>query len=204
MSLRSLGQGRCSVVSSRRCDLLRQIRFGINQNFLTIRRIDPMSGLFISDLHLFSRRSMGQRCWNDVSNQIDETQLLVLGGDSFDFRWSLHRTLAQTLPMAVTWLQAVLDDFQGLQVAHILGNHDCHAGLQEVMSKLASKESWFSWSEYQLQVGSRLFVHGLVANGQTFHNPGASNKYCRFAGMPFELTFTCLRTTTKPSTLQNW
>ncbi|MEN8773858.1 MAG: hypothetical protein ABF379_09885 [Akkermansiaceae bacterium] len=47
-----------------------------------------MTGLVISDLHLFAGRSDGAVLFKGIQSQLKSVDLLVLNGDTFDFRWS--------------------------------------------------------------------------------------------------------------------
>jgi len=64
-----------------------------------------MTGFFLSDLHLFSRRSIGQQRWEQYADSIAAAESIVLGGDMFDFRWSHLGALEATLDAAATWLE---------------------------------------------------------------------------------------------------
>jgi hypothetical protein len=46
-----------------------------------------MTGFFLSDLHLFSRRSIEQQHWEQYADSIAAAKCIGLGGDMFDFRW---------------------------------------------------------------------------------------------------------------------
>ena len=47
---------------------------------------ETTNGLFISDLHLFSQRSIGQAYWNQNKELVSAANTIVLGGDIFDLR----------------------------------------------------------------------------------------------------------------------
>ncbi len=59
-----------------------------------------MNGLFISDLHLFSQRSIGQWHWEQQLASIESAEAVVLGGDIFDIRWSQRGNLDATIAAA--------------------------------------------------------------------------------------------------------
>ena len=82
-------------------------------------------GCFVSDLHLLSSRSVGARLWQDFRGELLRCNLLVLGGDIFDFRWSRHEELSHSLSEVSNWLDALLKHYPQLRVAYVLGNHDC-------------------------------------------------------------------------------
>ena len=52
------------------------------------RQSDAIRGMAVSDLHLFAYRSAGEEYFNSLRPQLNATDILVLNGDIFDFRWS--------------------------------------------------------------------------------------------------------------------
>ena len=133
-----------------------------------------MRGLFLSDLHLFSRRSVGQLRWEQWQRHVAGTSLLVLGGDIFDFRWSQYRTLSDSVTAAGHWLQDLLEAHLALTVAYVLGHHDCHPDLQQVLTALASQDARFKWFEFHFRLGDSLFLHGDVLDARS---PGELQRY---------------------------
>ncbi len=67
-----------------------------------------MNGLFISDLHLFSQRSIGQWHWEQHQGLIESAKAIVLGGDIFDVRWSQQGNLDATIAAATDWLNTAV------------------------------------------------------------------------------------------------
>lgn len=45
-------------------------------------------GLVVSDLHLFSRKSERVALMKGLAAELRDVGILVLNGDTFDFRWS--------------------------------------------------------------------------------------------------------------------
>ena len=118
-------------------------------------------GLVVSDLHLFSRRSEAEQL---AAGLFEDVEILVLNGDTFDFRWSELPNEEATIDSAIAWLQQLLDQFQGASIHYILGNHDCLTGFRERLEKLAKHEPALSVHEFQLRLGRNLFLHGDSAN----------------------------------------
>jgi len=48
---------------------------------------------WVSDLHLFSRRSLGEQQFDIILAAARETDVFVLGGDIFDFSWSTRTSV---------------------------------------------------------------------------------------------------------------
>ena len=61
--------------------------------------------LVVSDLHLFARRSDGLNQIGSLRERLLETDVLVLNGDIFDFRWSTHSEHAHSIREAIQWLR---------------------------------------------------------------------------------------------------
>ena len=126
----------------------------------------PMTGLFLSDLHLFSRRSVGQQLWNQNRTAIVTAKSIVLGGDIFDFRWSELGGLDATLAGASRWLQDAIALNPTAAWIYLLGNHDCHPRMQELLSSLQGQHPNFAWSPTFWRIGSNVFLHGDILDGQ--------------------------------------
>lgn len=124
-----------------------------------------MTGLFLSDLHLFSRRSVGQLRWNQNRTLISAASTIVLGGDMFDFRWSQLGSLDATLAAADRWLENAIALNPDASWVYLLGNHDCHPRLQTILSSFGEKHANFVWSPTVWRIGSNVFLHGDVLDG---------------------------------------
>jgi UDP-2,3-diacylglucosamine pyrophosphatase LpxH len=124
-----------------------------------------MTGLFLSDLHLFSRRSIGQRHWDQNINAITTATSIVLGGDMFDFRWSQLGSFDATLDAAATWLEKAIALNPSASWVYLLGNHDCHPRMQALLSSIRDKHPTFDWSPTFWRIGSNVFLHGDVLDG---------------------------------------
>ncbi|MGC4016223.1 MAG: metallophosphoesterase [Luteolibacter sp.] len=121
-------------------------------------------GLVLSDLHLFSIRSVGEECLASIRDQLAGARVIVLNGDTFDFRWSTIGTEEHTIAAALDWLRAFVADHPQADVHFILGNHDCLAAFTFRLDSLASGLPRFHWHETVLQLGGNLFVHGDCAH----------------------------------------
>lgn len=124
-----------------------------------------MTGLFLSDLHLFSRRSVGQQRWDQSRTLISGASTIVLGGDMFDFRWSHLGSLDATLEAAGQWLEKAIALNPDASWVFLLGNHDCHPRLQTILSSIRERYPNFDWSPTVWRIGSNLFLHGDVLDG---------------------------------------
>jgi len=124
-----------------------------------------MTGLFLSDLHLFSQRSVGQRLWDQNRTSIATAESIVLGGDIFDFRWSQLGGLDATLLAASEWLEKAIALNPKASWVYLLGNHDCHPRMQELLSSFRERYPSFEWSPTFWRIGTNVFLHGDVLDG---------------------------------------
>lgn len=136
--------------------------------------IDLRQGVFVSDLHLFSSRSDGDRCLETLERYQQECQCIVLGGDVFDLRWSRLDGLTPTIGAAVDWIEMLLERTGRSRILYLAGNHDCHPDFAAAMSSLASRYERLGWFEHALQIGDALFVHGDILHAG-IHMDGLSS-----------------------------
>jgi UDP-2,3-diacylglucosamine pyrophosphatase LpxH len=129
-----------------------------------------MKGLFVSDLHLFSRRSVGQERWEEVVPTLHRLSWLVLGGDIFDFRWSIFPNQEATLVAAENWLNQLISLHPQLQIAYVAGNHDCHFSMRTLLENFSNIYSTFQWHERTFRLGDKFFLHGdIIDAGSEAH-----------------------------------
>lgn len=122
---------------------------------------------FVADLHLFARRSSAPRYHDQIIAAALDSDVCVLGGDIFDFRWSTYLTEDETAHAAVEWLRAFDTATKHCRVHFLLGNHDDHPELLERLPFLEQEITTFEWSRYYYRLGDTLFLHGDVADKTT-------------------------------------
>jgi UDP-2,3-diacylglucosamine pyrophosphatase LpxH len=115
---------------------------------------------FVSDLHLFSRRSLAQRHHEVLQAAASRSRVFVLGGDIFDFRWSTLGSAEATAEAGIRWL----DDFVGSHPAcdfhFVLGNHDCNRRFVTALARYAKSRGNLVAHPYYLRMGQSVFLHG--------------------------------------------
>lgn len=121
-------------------------------------------GLVISDLHLLAKRSVGETLFNDIEQLLEQCELLVLNGDTFDFRWSTLREEQASIAAAIHWVEELLVRLEGREVHFVYGNHDCLGAFREKLEPLAMVRSNLWVHEHFMQLGDQLFLHGDCAN----------------------------------------
>jgi UDP-2,3-diacylglucosamine pyrophosphatase LpxH len=122
-------------------------------------------GLFVSDLHLFSQRSVGHVRMDGLQTTFPDADLLVLGGDVFDFKWSQLGSFPETLVAAENWFHQLMNDWQG-DVLFLPGNHDCVPAFLDKVECRISKLDRFYWRPHCAQLGDAVFLHGDVLDSQ--------------------------------------
>jgi len=126
----------------------------------------PSQGLVLSDLHLFATRSDGSALFDSLQPQLTRIQVLVLNGDTFDFRWSQFPDHEATIQAALRWLNDLLGRLPQCDVHFVLGNHDCLSAFTQRLLSLAETHPRFRWHDKWLQLGDSLFLHGDCAQQQ--------------------------------------
>lgn len=127
--------------------------------------MNTRSGFVLSDLHLFAGRSDGHSLFDSVRPKIEAADVLVLNGDTFDFRWSQFDTEEESVTEAIAWLAELVDGMsQDQQIYFLQGNHDCHLGFIEALGDLSKSEERIIVEERHLVLGRNLFLHGDPAN----------------------------------------
>ncbi|MCC9601865.1 hypothetical protein LOC67_14990 [Stieleria sp. JC731] len=140
-------------------------------NFSTNNDGQALTGnsCFVSDLHLFSRRSTGDQVVQSLHQKARDCHTLVLGGDIFDFKWSSDPCPDSTLNRAETWIEDLLRQSDRCEFHYILGNHDSHPLFVDRLRTLAARFPNFQWHRYFVRLDHCLFLHGDVADGSLDH-----------------------------------
>jgi UDP-2,3-diacylglucosamine hydrolase len=123
----------------------------------------PQRISFVSDLHLFTRRSEGSRYVGAIRAAARRSSALILGGDIFDFQWSTLSSIQATVDASIEWLEHLAADNPQCHIYYLLGNHDyCRPFLDQLESRTRAMPN-FSWHPFCLRIGSNMFLHGDVA-----------------------------------------
>lgn len=120
---------------------------------------------FVSDLHLFTRRSLAERYFDEIQSRSREADAFVLGGDIFDFQWTTLESIDATVAAASQWLAELAAASPNCQFHLLLGNHDHHGEFIDRLDGLDRGHANFSWHPYYVRMGNSLFLHGDAADG---------------------------------------
>lgn len=126
-------------------------------------------GLFLSDLHLLSGRSNIERHQDQISSWVEASDIAVLGGDIFDFKWSRQPTLDKAIEVALNWLTRLIQQHPRTSFYYLLGNHDCHPRFVAELDRLTFHAPNLQWQPYWLRLGQFAFLHGDILDGGLEH-----------------------------------
>ena len=118
---------------------------------------------FVSDLHLFANRSNAHRYLEEIAQAASHAEAFVLGGDTFDFRWS-RIPILKAVDRAIQWLLELTAFCPRCHFHFVLGNHDYHQALIDRLVQLERQVDNLSWHRYYVRLGNSVFLHGDVAN----------------------------------------
>ena len=93
---------------------------------------------------------------------IAESDVFVLNGDVFDFRWSVYRSEEETIEAALDWLGGLLERHPGCEFHYVLGNHDCLKSFTDALAEFDSTQPNLTCHPYYVRLGDALFLHGDV------------------------------------------
>lgn len=125
----------------------------------------PLKGITVSDLHLFTSRTLISEFLPTMHSLTTDANLCVLNGDIFDFKWSVLGTFETSISTAVEWLESLAVDIPGCQFVIIQGNHDCHTSYSEALSEVCRSLNNLHWFEHHFLLGNKIFLHGDVGTG---------------------------------------
>ncbi len=118
----------------------------------------------VSDLHMFCRRSKVESHIARIEQSIQESDIFVFNGDTFDFRWSIHASIEETVDASIDWLRAVVTKAPDCQFYFILGNHDNLQLFMKALDDLCKILPNLEWHSYYVKLDRHLFLHGDVTN----------------------------------------
>jgi hypothetical protein len=124
----------------------------------------PAAHFFVSDLHLFSRRSLAPQHKTALHDAAAKASTFVLGGDIFDFRWSTLPSHDRTVGAAIGWLEDLTAVNPGCSFHFVFGNHDYNRQFVAALDRLSSRTKNLDWHRTHLRLGDSLFLHGDVAD----------------------------------------
>jgi len=119
---------------------------------------------FVSDLHLFSQRSLAPRHERALHATAAKADSFVLGGDIFDFRWSTLSSTEATVAAALEWLDELVGSHRQCDFHYVLGNHDSNQRFVAALHAYARTVKNLKCHPYYLRQGTSVFLHGDVAD----------------------------------------
>lgn len=154
-------------------------------------QVSTTLGYVVSDLHIFSCVSRYERFMPELREAVQRHSILVLNGDTFDFKRSCFASAQETISNAISWLSELCQHAPLTQIKYLLGNHDSNPAFTEALSEFAQSTPNISIIPTLLQIGSNLFLHGdacdlpegssdiaIVRGRYTSANPSAASILC--------------------------
>lgn len=135
-----------------------------------MNQADPLQAHFVSDLHLFSKRSTGDQIMPELRRKTQQAHTIVLGGDIFDFKWSTHHSDEHSIVKAIEWIENLLMENERCEFHYILGNHDSRPEFVQQLEALSVRHHCFRWHRYFARLDHCMFLHGDVADGSLDHS----------------------------------
>lgn len=126
----------------------------------------PRRIAFISDLHLFSNRSTAHEHLEAMHSAARAADLVVFGGDLFDFRWSTLGDAERTTAAAIAWLSEFAEAVPARQFVYLFGNHDGDEYLRRSLADWFRSRRDFSLAGDLLRVGDIAMLHGDAIEGR--------------------------------------
>jgi len=115
---------------------------------------------FLSDLHMFSRRSIYAEHERQILECVGEARNIVLGGDIFDFSWTTLPSIDHTIDAAMQWLAHLVESNSSCQFYYLLGNHDCHDHFVRRLAENCEHHENLHWEPFFLRMGTSVMLHG--------------------------------------------
>ncbi|MBX3420165.1 MAG: metallophosphoesterase [Pirellulaceae bacterium] len=128
---------------------------------------------FVSDLHLFSRRSSAPQFEAAIRAAVQRSHTFILGGDIFDFRWSTQLSRGQAMQDGIAWLRRLIGLNTDCRFHYLLGNHDCHPEFVQSLERLVETTPQLVWHRHKLRIGDSIFLHGDIVDTKV--HPGQSH-----------------------------
>jgi UDP-2,3-diacylglucosamine hydrolase len=150
-----------------------RFRWMIRENSKDVQKTGSMTNrgcFFLSDLHLLSKRSTATRFNSSIHHAAQNAHTIILGGDIFDFKWSVHRSLTKSIVEAIRWLEKLVLEHSDTSFYYLLGNHDSHPDFVMALDRLAFEQPRLQWQPHILRLGSCVFLHGDVLDGGLDHD----------------------------------
>jgi UDP-2,3-diacylglucosamine hydrolase len=117
-----------------------------------------------SDLHMFSCSSLYERYLPEIYAGCKRAGLVVMNGDTFDFKRSRFGGVEETSDRAILWLSELCSKHPDKRFEYVLGNHDSLRMFVAKLEELSANAGNLRITRDYLQLGSVLFLHGDVCD----------------------------------------
>jgi len=127
---------------------------------------DVTQAVFVSDLHLMSTRSTAEEHAFLIEQSVKQSEVVVWGGDLFDFRWSRFRTEHESVAFAIGYLNDWLTNFPNQQFVFLRGNHDASPLFLSHLDRWAEAHERFTVAGDILRIKDAVMLHGDQIEGR--------------------------------------
>jgi UDP-2,3-diacylglucosamine pyrophosphatase LpxH len=118
------------------------------------------SGYVTSDLHIFGCASLWDRYSSDFHIAASKHPVVVLNGDTFDFKRSRFISSSVTAGHAITLLTEICTKHPTTNFYYLLGNHDNNSAFTEILQRVAPTHKNLALFTDTLRLGRCIFLHG--------------------------------------------
>ncbi|TWU41611.1 UDP-2,3-diacylglucosamine hydrolase [Novipirellula aureliae] len=122
--------------------------------------------VFVSDLHLMSTRSTAEEHAFLIEQSVQQSEVVVWGGDLFDFRWSRFKAERDSVSFAIEYLHDWLIRFPNQQFVFLRGNHDASPLFLNQLDRWADQHDRFTIAGDILRIGDVVMLHGDQIEGR--------------------------------------
>ena len=126
----------------------------------------PKQAVFISDLHLMSTRSTAEQHHTQIASLIERNEMVVWGGDLFDFRWSRFSSEIEAVDFSLDYLQQWRNEYPEKQFVFLCGNHDASPVFLRELQQQTEPDSNFVFAGDVLRIGDTVMLHGDQIEGR--------------------------------------
>ncbi len=95
-----------------------------------------------------------------MKRHLERIDTLVLNGDTFDFRWSMHPSEKSSIHAALLWMERLAVQFEGRRIHYVFGNHDCLRSFRTRVEEFALHNKVLRLHDASVRLGHALFLHG--------------------------------------------
>ena len=122
-----------------------------------------------------SSRSVAELQESKIVAAVESSDLVVWGGDLFDFRWAHFAKEEKAIEYSLDYLHSWQNRFPKHQFAFLCGNHDANKRFLEAVKRFATRQPNFHFVGDVLRIGNTVMLHGDQIEGR-----GCVDRFARY------------------------